>query len=203
MMYLTEDFEGCPSRVRANFINKLGGVKSPFLLGSIGLNGVANLSIISSFLHLGSNPALFGMVLRPKTPNFSHSLTNIEQNHQFTISSVERSIFRQAHLSSAKLSVDESEFDFTNLTKWQPKVPDWNVPAVKESLIKMGLMLDSIVRLPNNCVFVISKLCWIEVNDKLLSDKYELQLTSDQMVVSGLYSYYDIHHVDSLSYVEV
>lgn len=143
------------------------------------------------------------MVLRPKTPNFSHSLRNIEQNKKFTISSVERSIFRKAHLTSAKLSVDESEFDFSNLTEWQPERLDWKVPAVKESLIKMGLMLDSVVHLPNKCVFVISKLHWIDVNEKLLSNKYELKLTSDQMVVSGLYSYYEIRHIDSLNYVEI
>ncbi|MEM8846156.1 MAG: hypothetical protein AAGD17_03545 [Bacteroidota bacterium] len=56
-----------PSRERANFINTISGFKSANLIGSKSKEGISNLAIFNSVIHLGSNPALLGFVLRPIT----------------------------------------------------------------------------------------------------------------------------------------
>ena len=50
---------------RLNLINSLSGIKPANLIGTINEDGTENLAIFSSVVHLGSNPALFGFVLRP------------------------------------------------------------------------------------------------------------------------------------------
>ena len=51
---------------RLNLINSLSGVKPANLIGTKDQNGNENLAIFSSVVHLGSNPALLGFILRPQ-----------------------------------------------------------------------------------------------------------------------------------------
>jgi hypothetical protein len=50
---------------RLNFVNGLPGFKPANLVGTAAPNGRTNLAIFSSVLHLGSDPAVLGMVTRP------------------------------------------------------------------------------------------------------------------------------------------
>ena len=50
---------------RANFINSLTGFKSSSLIGTINAQGVPNLGMFSSMVHIGSDPALIGYINRP------------------------------------------------------------------------------------------------------------------------------------------
>ena len=52
-------------RERAAFINSLGGFKSLVLIGTQSKNGQSNLAVFSSLFHLGANPPLFGIIVRP------------------------------------------------------------------------------------------------------------------------------------------
>ncbi|MFT6737257.1 MAG: flavin reductase (DIM6/NTAB) family NADH-FMN oxidoreductase RutF, partial [Kangiellaceae bacterium] len=56
-----------PQRTRANFINSLSGFKSANLIGTQSIEGVNNLSMVSSVFHVGANPPLIGMLIRPHT----------------------------------------------------------------------------------------------------------------------------------------
>lgn len=51
---------------RISLINSLVGYKSLNLLGTISKEGITNLCIISSTFHLGANPPLLGLVIRPE-----------------------------------------------------------------------------------------------------------------------------------------
>ena len=51
---------------RLNIINSITGIKPGNLIGTISEEKITNLAIFSSVIHLGSNPALLGFVLRPK-----------------------------------------------------------------------------------------------------------------------------------------
>ena len=63
MMHLTlEDIRQLEKRHRANLINSITGVKSANLIGTRNKEGNTNLSIVSSVVHLGSNPALIGYI---------------------------------------------------------------------------------------------------------------------------------------------
>jgi hypothetical protein len=52
-------------RKRAMFINSLSGFKSSNLIGTQDAEGKTNLCIVSSLVHLGSSPALVGLIMRP------------------------------------------------------------------------------------------------------------------------------------------
>lgn len=78
MKFDTQALNQLDTRFRAHLINGLSGFKSANLIGSVDGNRQLNLSIVSSIVHLGANPPLIGMVIRPNTvPRHSLSLIHI------------------------------------------------------------------------------------------------------------------------------
>ena len=128
-----KDFE---SRTRAELINTVSGFKSPVLVGTVNDDGINNLRIVSSIVHVGSNPPLIAIILRP-LGQLSHTLKNIISTNQFTISHVHSDIIKQAHRCSAKFPEHISEFDAVGLTPNVRKVENWKAPAVSESNIRI------------------------------------------------------------------
>ena len=74
-------------RYRANFINSLSGYKSANLIGTCNEQQQTNLAIISSVVHIGANPPLMGMIMRPHTVT-RDTLGNIKQTGLFTINAL-------------------------------------------------------------------------------------------------------------------
>ena len=105
-----EDIDAMDSRYRAHFINSLSGVKSANLLGTRSELGEENLAIISSVFHLGANPPLMGMIMRPHSVA-RHSLENILETGVYTLNHIADSFFAQAHQTSAKYPKEQSEFE--------------------------------------------------------------------------------------------
>ena len=110
-----EDLDAWPSRKRARTVNSLSGFKSATLVGSVDLNGVHNLSVVSSVVHLGSNPAQMGMVLRPPGDD-AHTYKNLMATGQCTFSHIGVDWVAKAHQCSARYPADVSEFDAVGLT---------------------------------------------------------------------------------------
>ena len=52
---------------RINLINSCSGFKSANLIASKNKNGISNVAIFSSVIHLGSDPALLAFITRPTT----------------------------------------------------------------------------------------------------------------------------------------
>ena len=69
MIYTKADFENMSRVERLNLINSCSGIKPANLIGTQSAAGQPNVAIFSSVVHLGSNPALFGMVFRPQHEN--------------------------------------------------------------------------------------------------------------------------------------
>ena len=66
-MYLSKaDIENTERIQRLNIINSISGIKPGNLIGTRSNEGQANLAIISSVIHLGSNPAYLGFIVRPE-----------------------------------------------------------------------------------------------------------------------------------------
>ncbi|EGU57164.1 flavin reductase domain protein FMN-binding protein, partial [Vibrio nigripulchritudo ATCC 27043] len=99
--YSKSDIGEMEDRFRARFINSLSGYKSANLIGTIDNNGQHNLSIVSSVFHLGANPPLLGMIVRPHSVS-RHTLENIVETGHYTINSVCREVYQQAHQTSAR-----------------------------------------------------------------------------------------------------
>ena len=69
-----EDIENMSNLYRLNLINSVTGYKSAHLIGTVSSEGYENLAVFSSVVHLGSNPALIGIILRPTSvPRHTHS----------------------------------------------------------------------------------------------------------------------------------
>ena len=81
---------------RANFINSLTGFKSASLIGTINAQGVPNLGMFSSMVHIGSDPALIGYINRPLAAA-PHTLANIKSNGFYTVNHIHPSFVDKAH----------------------------------------------------------------------------------------------------------
>ena len=51
-----EDLENYPNRYRATLINSLSGIKTAVLVGTQSKEGVTNLAIFNSLIHIGAKP---------------------------------------------------------------------------------------------------------------------------------------------------
>jgi flavin reductase (DIM6/NTAB) family NADH-FMN oxidoreductase RutF len=194
------DLNEMESRPRAQLVNALSGFKSPVLVGSVNDEGVHNLSIVSSLMHLGSSPALMGIVLRPPG-EFAHTYKNIKQTEQFTISHVHSDIIKQSHRCSAKYPEHISEFEEVGLTPTIYEAKNWKAPAVDESYIRMGLVLNKIIELPNKCNLMIGDVEWIELNPHVC-DQNRVKFDLNDICILGVYDYYKTSHLMKLGYEE-
>ena len=203
MLFRKKDLTSLPSRTRANLINKMAGFKSPVLVGTVNNNGQNNLSIVSSLVHLGSTPGLLGMNLRPRTKMYSHTLKNIKRKKQFTVSFIDKSIYKKSHLCSAKLPANKSEFKYSGLTPEFNKIANWFTRHVAESKIQIGLELSDTFQLKNKCNFIVGEISWIKISDSLLKNKFDLKQLENHISILGLYEYYEVKFIEKLMYVNV
>ncbi|MFQ3340439.1 MAG: flavin reductase (DIM6/NTAB) family NADH-FMN oxidoreductase RutF, partial [Flavobacteriaceae bacterium] len=105
------------------------------LIGTISPEGNENLAVFSSVVHLGSNPALIGIILRPTSvPRHTHS--NMKSTGIFTLNAIHKSQIKDAHHTSAKYPDTISEFDKTKLKV--EKREGFSAPFVKNAPIQMA-----------------------------------------------------------------
>jgi flavin reductase (DIM6/NTAB) family NADH-FMN oxidoreductase RutF len=174
---------------RTNLINSLSGFKSVNLLGSINAQQQTNLALMSSVFHVGANPPLMGCLLRPHTVP-RHSLENVVEMGCFTLNTVTKSLYKQAHQTSARYPRELSEFEAVGLT---PEYSDvLSAPYVAQSPVKIGLSLVETQTLSiNETVLVIGEIKEIRLSDDMIAEDGHLKLSSMEAVaLSGLDEYY-------------
>lgn len=121
---------------KINLINSLSGYKSANLIGSISTEGIENIAVFSSVVHLGSTPPLLGFILRP-TSVPRNTYENLKNTGYFTINHVSEAIIEDAHHTSAKYSSHISEFEVTDLTS--EYLNGFMAPFVVESPVKIAM----------------------------------------------------------------
>ena len=109
---------------RAQLVNSLLGFKPALLPGISDAQGRANLTLMTSVVHLGASPPLKGVFFRPHSVP-RHSLENILATGSFTLNLITGSIFQQAHQTSARYSPELSEFATTGLEEVYSALPTW------------------------------------------------------------------------------
>ena len=190
-----------PSRKRARAVNSLSGFKSATLVGTSDTLGVHNLSVISSVVHLGSNPAQMGMVLRPPGVD-AHTYKNLKATGQCTFNHIGVNWVSQAHQCSARYPEEVSEFEAVGLT---PRAVEgtWKAPAVEESRVRMGLTLAEDIILPNACHFMVLDVRWVEVDATTVAeDGYVDLVAAGSAAISGLDGYHETTHLGRFSYAK-
>lgn len=201
-MYLSkQDIQSMQKVERLNLINSLSGVKPANLIGTKDQNGNENLAIFSSVVHLGSNPALFGFILRPQGEVRRHTHENIISSGVYTINFVTTDFIQNAHYTSAKFDSTTNEFEKSELTPMY--IDHYYAPFVKESPIKMGLQfVEEIPIKSNGTTLMVGQVEHVLMPDGTLNDNGHLDLgTLNIAGISGLNTYYSLSKKDRFPYV--
>jgi flavin reductase (DIM6/NTAB) family NADH-FMN oxidoreductase RutF len=195
------DISNLERRYRGNFINSLGGFKSAVLVGTKSAKGAENLAIFSSLFHIGADPALCGIIVRP-TEEKQNTLGNIIDTQYFTINHIHAGFYKQAHQSSAKYDDGINEFEQVGLSA--EYLPDLNVPLVKESKIKFVCNLVQKVDIElNGTILIIGKIINAIVPTEIVNaDGYINIEAAGTVTVSGLDAYHTTTKLSRLSYAK-
>lgn len=186
----SESIASMKSRSRANLINSVTGFKPANLVGTASANGATNLAIFTSVVHLGANPPLIGLVMRPVGEVPRHTYENIHETGVYTINHVAADFAEKAHFTSAKFQRDESEFEKCGLTS--EFVDGFAAPFVKESPVKLGLKFVQEIPIElNGTIFMIGEIVHLMVPDDAMTDdgSVDLDLVGG-VCVAGLDTYF-------------
>lgn len=184
-------------------INAITGIKPANLIGTQSTAGRHNLAVFSSVVHLGSDPALIGFILRPYGEVPRHTWQNIQSTGHYTINHIPEAYTQQAHYTSAKFPQDVSEFDRCGFT---PEFVDGiKAPFVRESSLKMGLSFVSATEIPlNGTTLVIGKIIHLTIPDEFIDPAGELDLQLAQSTgISGLNTYYRLEKIGQYPYARL
>lgn len=188
-------------RYRAQFVNSLPGIKTPFLVGTQNSQGATNLAIVSSVTHLGSSPALMSMVMRPNTVE-RHTIENIKDTKYYSFNSVGLNSIEKAHQTSARYPREVSEFKACGFSEiWEP---GFEAPFVKESLLQIGLRLVQIIHLDiNGCDLVIGEIVKVKAPYQSIGEDGSINIDQlDIASVSGLDRYHQNKKMIRLGYAK-
>jgi flavin reductase (DIM6/NTAB) family NADH-FMN oxidoreductase RutF len=199
--FFSESILAMETRYRAAFINSLGGFKSVVMVGTKSENGQENLAIFNSFFHIGANPALCGIIVRPDVSP-RHTLQNILTTKLYTINHLNENIFAQAHQTSARYTEQVSEFEAVGLIPLYQH--DFYPPFVAESQIQMLCELQQEVALEiNGTTLLIGKIIYVNVPENALqADGFVDLETAGTITCSGLDSYHKTSKLARLSYAK-
>ncbi|OXG03701.1 flavin oxidoreductase [Flavobacterium araucananum] len=201
MNFKTSDLEKMDKQTAVHLINSLGGFKSVALAGTSDNEGNTNLSIFSSFFHIGANPPLIGMIFRPSPPE-RDTMRNILDTGFYTINHINEKIYKQAHQTSARYNKEISEFDAAGLSaEYKNNFP---APFVLESNIQLAIEFKEKIDISiNNTTMIIGEIVQIFIPEDCLSENGFVNLEKANTVTcSGLDSYHKTVQLDRLSYAK-
>ena len=176
------------NRYRNNLINSISGYKSANLIGTISKTGTTNLAVFNSIVHLGSNPALLGFILRPTTVP-RHSFSNMKENGVFTVNHIAKNQIEAAHHTSAKYPEEISEFDQTELNPLYKN--DFSAPFVEGAPVQIACRYvnDYLIE-ENDTRLVVGAIEGVYIDDKMILDDGWVQLDLGEVVtINGLDGY--------------
>jgi flavin reductase (DIM6/NTAB) family NADH-FMN oxidoreductase RutF len=196
----SDHFAQMDTRFRVNFFNSVMGFKGAVLVGTQSAKGFDNLSVFSSLFHMGSKPALFGMLFRPAGEVPRHTLSNIEETGFYTLNNILATFAREAHQTSAKYAKDVSEFEACGFEK--EYLADFQAPFVKQSNIRLGMKwLETIPIKHNNTALVVGEVVLADVcSDFVLEDGMVDIEKAGTLTVSGLDRYHTTQEIGRFPY---
>jgi flavin reductase (DIM6/NTAB) family NADH-FMN oxidoreductase RutF len=186
---------------RANFINSLTGFKPVSLIGTVNKEGLPNLAIFSSIVHLGSDPALIGYINRPLSAA-PHTIDNIKATGIYTINHILPSFVEKAHQTSAKYPTGVSEFGAVGLTSVLKE--GIIAPFVAESKVQYALKLVEIVPIKHNNTFlVIGEITDVFISEEALEEDGFLALEKvESIACNGADAYYKVEALGRFAYAK-
>jgi len=184
---------------RRNFINDLSSFKSANLIGTVNFDGITNLAVFNSVVHIGANPPLMGFILRP-TVVARQTYDNIKATGYFTINPITEKLRDRAHQTSAKYPEGISEFIMTGIKPEFSK--SHPAPYVAESPFKIGLKIEEEQLIKaNGCRLIIGRIIEVLIDDKLITPDGHIDLKKSKVLtISGLDTYSVVGKGQQLEY---
>lgn len=186
---------------RTNLVNSIGGFKSVCLIGTKDKQGMTNLAVFNSIVHIGASPPLLGFVVRPDSVD-RHTLSNILETGCYTINHLNETIFKKGHQTSARYPKEISEFNAVGLTENYKH--DFFAPYVKESNIQLGVKFKERLDISiNGTILIIGQIDHVYFPKNCLYEDAFLDLEkANTITCSGLDSYHKTNRLDRLSYAK-
>ncbi|MFT4679554.1 MAG: flavin reductase (DIM6/NTAB) family NADH-FMN oxidoreductase RutF [Flavobacteriales bacterium] len=202
MILSKQEIQSWNSKYRLKLINSLSGYKGVHLIGTKSNDGITNLAIFNSIIHISSDPALIGFIMRPLTvPRDTYK--NIVETGFYTINHVHEPFLEQAHFTSAKFESDQSEFDSCNLE--EEYTEDFHAPFVAESTIKMGLkLIEDIEMKESQCRLIVGEVQFIDIREEYIEEDGQLDLAKAKNVcITGLNQYSSVKKLANIPYARI
>ncbi len=197
----SEYIETMGKLARVQLANSLPGAKPIVLVGSINEKGQTNLAPFSTVTHLGSNPALIGLVSRPDLVE-RHTLSNILETRSYTINHVHAGILEQAHHCSARYPREVSEFTASGLTPhFESGIA---APFVAEAKFRFALdLVDTLPITLNDTILIIGKVRLIQLPEEHLAEDGSIDLTAlGSLASTALDTYFELGQPTRLPYAK-
>ena len=197
-----KDIQNLDRKERILLINSITGIKPGNLIGTISNEGITNLAVFSSIVHLGSDPALLGFILRSTGEVPRHTYENILETQEYTINHIPINNTKKAHYTSAKFDKSVSEFHRCGFT--EEFTDGFKAPFVKESPVKIGMNYCETIEIPRNGTkLIIGKIEQILLPDhKINYPDLNLELC-ESAGISGLNTYYSFNKIENYPYARL
>lgn len=176
-------------RKRATLINKVAGYKTANLIGTRSMDGVDNLAIFNSVVHIGANPPYLGFILRPTSVE-RHTYKNLKETGVYTLNMVSETIHREAHRTSGKFPEGVSEFEACGLQPWH--LEGFAAPFVAESPVKVGLsFVEEHTLACNGTRLIVGQVEHLTLPEGVLGPDGDIDLEAlGAVAIGGLDTYY-------------
>ena len=195
------EIERLEQRYRTAFINSLAGFRQAVLVGTKSAAGNTNLAIFNSLIHLGANPALFGLISRPDSVP-RDTLQNIIDTKEYTLNFIEAAHYKKAHQTSARYEKDISEFEKTGFTALYQ--PGCQAPFVTEAVVKIAMKFEESIPIPlNGTILIIGSVLHVDLADAMVGHDGFVNLSASNVLISqGLDAYFVSKEIGRLPYAK-
>lgn len=196
-----QEIQGLDKEFRRAFINSLAGFRQAVLVGTQSAAGKTNLAIFNSLIHLGANPALFGLINRPDSVQ-RDTLQNIQDQGVYTLNYVTGAEYKKAHQTSARYPIGVSEFEQVGFEE-QYHSP-FAAPFVAGAMVQIGMKFEERVDLKiNGTVLLIGSIQSVYIDDALVEPDGFVNLSAAGILVSqGLDAYFTTSPLGRLPYAK-
>jgi len=201
MILKKEDLEQLDQHYRTAFVNSLAGFRQVVLVGTKSVNGNTNLAIFNSLIHLGANPALFGLINRPDSMQ-RDTLQNILETKEYTLNYVQSSQYEKAHQTSARYDKGISEFDKVGFNEWYHS--SCNAPFVEKAIVKIAMKFEDIIPIPlNGTILIVGSIMQVDIEASMIgTDGFVALSEADVLISQGLDAYFVSKSIGRLPYAK-
>lgn len=189
MKHINEsEIRSMDQRYRATLINSLAGVRPAVLVGTKSALGQSNLAVFNSLIHIGADPALWGLLVRPSSVR-RDTLNNIMETGNYTINFISSYMHKAAHLTSAKFPEHVSEFGSCGFE--EEYTEDYSAPFVRDAVVKVAMKYVSNQEITiNGTTLVIGSIKKIVTSEDLIgTDGFFNPERADILTCAGLDAY--------------